>query len=406
MTTRRKRILLVKPIVPYPPDQGTKIVSFDMIQGLSQAFDVTVLCRTVDAATAAAADDLGAYCSEVIAMPAPNRRSVFHRILYKVAYSLRSLITRRSMKSLYDCPGAFVRCARKLAAEEFDLIVVEYWQMFPLLDVFPHDRTVLLTHDVDMLVNRQSALLEKNLLKKIAAVRRWMLEQREELRAYRKARTIIALTERDADAVRKLAGVAAAIPVLPFGLDPAHYGSESIERRRDEVLFMGALNSGFNRDALQYFARNIYPHLDQDRVEVKIVGGVLPPELAFFGTYDNVEAVGRVDDVRPFLSRAACLIIPLRFGGGLRIRILEAMMAGTPIACTSVAIAGMDFTPESDYLLADDPRELARQVMRLIDDPDLAGRIASSAHSRVIDGFDRSRQAGRLRELAQHLMTT
>lgn len=404
MTRERPRILLVKPIVPYPPDQGTKIVSFDMIQALSVDYDVTVLCRTVDAASRQAARELERHCAQVIAIPAPNRRSPLHRVLYKAAYTVRSLVTRRSMKSLYDCPGALVRRARQIPADACDLIIVEYWQMFPLLDVFPRERTVLLTHDVDMLVNRQSALLEKQLFRKIGAVRRWMLEQREELRAYRRAGTILALTERDAASVRKLAGVENGVPVLPFGLDSSGYHDPGVSRQHDELLFMGALSSSFNRDSLVYFAREIYPHLDNDRVQVTIVGGQLPDELSFLGTYDNVNVVGRVDDVRPYLQRAGSIMIPLRFGGGLRIRILEAMMAGTPVVCTRVAIAGMDFEPEADFLLADDPRELAAQAMRLVDNPDLALRISESARGRCAAAFERSGQATRLRGLVQGLI--
>jgi len=397
----RPRILIVKPVLPYPPDQGTKVVSFDLIRTLSERFEVSVLCRILDRGEDAQARELEQYCHRVHTVFPPNRRSVLHRGVYRIAYALKSLLLRRSKKALYDCPGALVRRARELAGEDFDLVLLEYWQLYPLQDVFPAERTVLLTHDIDMLVNRQVALLERRLFRKMSAVRRWMLEQREEVRAYLRAQRILALTERDADAARKLSKGRAQVDVLPFGIDVPDQIPDPGQRRPDEVLFMGAMGAAFNRDALVYFAREIYPHLDDEGVRVTIVGGDLPAEVSWFAENANVEVVGRVDDVGPYLGRAACLVVPMRFGGGLRIRILEAMSAGIPIVCTRVAIAGMDFEAGRDFLLADEPADIAASIMRVLREPGLGNSLARSAHAAVGPRYGRSGQAVRLHELFQ-----
>lgn len=383
-TVSRPRLLLIKQIVPYPPDQGTKVVTFDLIRALRDAFDVTVLARALDDADHRAARDLEEWCERVVAVTPANKRSIVHRAAFKVWYGLVSLATRRSLKSLYDCPGTLVGAARKLSRENFDVVLVEYWQLYPLLDLFPPERVVLLTHDVDLLVNRQSALLEKRLIEKVRKVRRWMLEQREEVRTYQRVGRILTLTERDAHAVRKLARDRAQVSVLPFGLDPERFAPPAGNTRRREVLFMGALHASFNADALDQFARSILPRLDDIAgLEVTIVGGELPRHLSFLAADDRVNVVGHVEDVRPYLHRAACIVIPLRFGGGLRIRTLEAMMAGLPVVCSSVAMAGMDFEPGRDYLLADSPEDAAAAVSRLLNDPELATSLSRSARTRV-----------------------
>jgi glycosyltransferase involved in cell wall biosynthesis len=403
MREGRPRILLVKPILPYPPDQGTRVVSFEIIQALAGFCDITVLARTLRPDEEIHARALEKHCARVVTVMAPNRRSWVARIAYKVAYGLRSVFTRRTLKSLYDCPGAFVDAARRLAAEPFDLVVAEYWQLYPLFHVFPRERLVLLTHDIDLQVNRQLALLERTLPRKVLLVRRWLRERREEVRAYNSVDRVLALTERDADEVRRLTGGRASVDVLPFGVDvPADETPEG-ERRRDEILFMGALGAGFNRDALVYFVERIVPHLDDVDADITVVGGKLPQEIAEFGRRPRVRVVGRVPDVRRHLARATCLVIPLRFGGGLRIRTLEAMAAGLPVVCTSVAMAGMAFEPEEHYLLADDPVDFARQVRRLIDDPVLAAAIARRARSRITSAYGRPGQRERLRALFQRL---
>lgn len=385
----RPRVLLVKPIVPYPPDQGTKVVTFDLIRALHEEFDVTVLARELDASDARAARELESWCGRVVTVVPGNRRSIVHRVAYKAWYSLVSLVTRRSLKSLYDCPGSLVAAARRLARDEnFDLVVLEYWQLYPLFDVFDPRRTVLFTHDIDLDVNRESALLEKRVWRKLTAVRRWMVERREEVAAYRCSTRILALTERDAAAARALSLGRAEVHVLPFGVDPDHFAPDGSVARRREVLFMGALGASFNRDALVFFARSVFPLLDDvDELEVSIVGGALPPEAAALATDPRVRVVGRVDDVRPWLHRAACIVIPLRFGGGLRIRTIEAMMAGLPVVCSTVAMAGMDFEPERHYLLADDAAATAGAVQRILDDPASAAAMAERAREHALSRY-------------------
>jgi glycosyltransferase involved in cell wall biosynthesis len=428
----RKKILIVKPFVPYPPDQGTRVLSFGLIRTLQEKFDVTVLTLMAGIEETAAARELENHCSRVVSVLAPNRKSVFHRAGYKLWYSALSTFGRRSMKSLYDCPGVLVREARHLAAEDFDLVVLEYWQIYRLLDLFPSDRVVLLTHDVELLVNRHNALLERHLLRKLSKVHRWLKEQREELIAYRRAPRVLALTERDAAAVRKIrsgapprsrgAGVeppataseawedafssAGGVHVLPFGLNTDSYTESSIVRNPREVLFMGELRASFNADALEYFILKVWPHLsDVDDIRVTVVGGDLPEHLSFFGRDDRVEVTGRVPDVRPYLARAGCIVVPLRFGGGLRIRILEAMMTGAPVVCSSVAIAGMQFQPERDYLLADTPRDTAAQIVRLLDDTALGAELAHNARETVRARYSTDFQAERTHELFRNILS-
>lgn len=401
----RPRILLIKPVLPYPPDQGTKVLSFSLIRALRPNFDVTVLARILDPAEKEQVVELEKSCKRVVAVLAPNRRSIFHRAFFRIFYYLKSVLLRRSKKMLYDCPGAFLGEAKKLASENFDLVIVEYWQLQKMASYFPKERLVLLTHDVDMLVNRQSTLLERNLIKKVQRLRNWLLEQKEEIRAYQTFRWILALTERDRQAVEKISGKRARVDVLPFGLDGSPAENTATGRSAREVLFMGAMSASFNRDALDFFIRFIYPHLDSiEDLSFSIVGGRLPQELAYFEKIADVEVTGKVGDVRPYLARATCLVVPLRFGGGLRIRILEAMLAGLPIICSSVAIAGMPFTAEEDYLLAEKPEEYGSQIKRLIEDPKLAARLADSAGKKVRDLYNVDKQTRQLEKLLKEIM--
>lgn len=379
---KRARILIVKPVLPYPPDQGTKVVSMGLIDALAPAHDVTVLARLLSRDEEAQVRELEKHCARVVTVTPKNRVSPFARFLYKMGYGARSLVTGRSMKSLYDCPGATVAAARALAREAFDLVIVEYWQMYPLFDVFPRERTVLLTHDIDAHVYRARAHIECGMATRVHARTTWRVEAREEKRAYERAGRVWALTQPDADSVASIAGRRA--EVLPFGLMADAFVDQPPVRTSHEVLLVGAMQSAFNRDAIDHFVRDIHPALASiPNVRFTVVGGALPPEVASFAHEPGVEIAGHASDIRPFLARAACLVVPLRFAGGIRIRILYAMAAGLPVVCSPVAVGGMGFDPGRHVLVATTPAEYRAHVERLLGDPGFAQGIARAARERV-----------------------
>jgi glycosyltransferase involved in cell wall biosynthesis len=384
MASPRRKILLVKPVLPYPPDQGTKVVSYAIIEALADAHDVTVLARILDRREEALARELAARGVRVVTILPANRARAAARVAFRLGYLARSVLARRSLKSQYDCPGALVRAARDLCRQPFDLVLLEYWQLYPLLDVFPRERTVLLTHDIDLRVNRDRARLEGGILARAEALRRWRLERREEILAYGRAARILALTARDAESARELSGGRARVGVLPFGLAASSFVAAAGARPGREVLFLGAMGAPFNRDALAHFVHDIHPTLtDIAGIRFTIVGGALPRELEWFGRRTDVEVTGHARDVRPFLERAACLVVPLRYGGGLRIRIIEAMAAGLPVIASPAAIAGLDLQPDVHVLVAETAGEYRAHIARLVDDPGFALALAERARGRA-----------------------
>ena len=378
----RARILLVKPVLPYPPDQGTKVVSTAIIDALAPAHDVTVLARLLNRGEERYVRELEARGVRVVATLPANLSSTAARVAYKLAYSARAALTTRSLKSLYDCPGSTLRAARALALEPFDLVILEYWQLYPLLDVFPRDKTVLLTHDIDALVYRARATIERDAKTQLRARTTWRREAREEADAYRRAQRVWALTVRDAAEVTATSGRQA--QVLPFGLPESAFAGELEPRTSREILLVGAMHSAFNRDAAVHFVRDIYPAMASvPGLHVTVVGGGLPPEIADFAAAPNVDIPGHAPDVGPFLRRAACLIVPLRFGGGIRIRILYAMAAGLPVVCSPTAVEGMGLEPGRDVLLATTGKEYRSHIERLFTDPSYGLQIARASREKV-----------------------
>ena len=374
--------------MPYPPADASTAVLFALIRALRRDFDVTVLAGVLCERDFEQARELEGWCSRVVPVLAPHARSVFHRISYKIFYQLQSTLRKRSFRTLYGCPRTLYNAARRLSHEGFALVIVSHWHLYRMVELFSREKTVLVTHCIDLLVNREVSLLERNLVKKIQAVRRWLLERREELDAYQTSRYVWAVTEPDKKTVEAICRDSCSVKIIPFGVDTDFHAPSGMRRNRDELIFVGDTRTAVNRDALEYFAHKIYPHLqDIDGLSITIVGGNLPSELRYFGLQPEVEIVSDVADVRPYLHRASCLVVPVRFGGGLAVQILEAMAAELPVVCSGVALVGMPFEPEEELLRADSPEEYARQIGRILGDPAFARRIAEAARQRVRERF-------------------
>ncbi len=400
----RRRILLVKPVLPFPPDQGTKVVSMGLIDAVAPAHDVTVLARLLARDEAHYVHELEKRVARVVAVIPANRTSTVARVAYKFGYVARACVAGRSLKSAYDCPGVTVRAAQELAREPFDLVIVEYWQMYPLLDVFPRERTVLLTHDIDARVSRDRARIEGGIASRVRAMTASRLEAKEEKRAYQRAGRVWTLTQEDADGVAAIAHRSA--DVLPFGLPESAFASALAPRTSREVLLLGAMTSAFNRDATVHFVRDVYPSLKTlPNIRFTVVGGDLPIEIASFADESGVDIAGHAADIAPYLARAACLVVPLRFAGGIRIRILYAMAAGLPVVCSPVAVAGRDLEADRHVLVARTPEEYRNHVARLTSDPSFGEGIARAARERVRGAYGPTAGREGLRRFVEEAMS-
>src|SRR5262249_47226836 len=157
-----------------------------------------------------------------------------------------------------------------------------------------------------------------------------------------------------------------------------------------EVVFTGSMDWMPNEDAMVHFVERILPRIAAavPGVKMTIVGRnpsrrVL--ELAAAGSTVNV--TGRVDDVRPYLDRAAVCVVPLRIGGGTRLKIFEAMAMGKPVVATTVGAEGLPVRPGRELLIADEPESFAASVVSLLQNPRAAKLLGLSARTFVRDGF-------------------
>ena len=361
------RILVVTPGLSYPPSDGFSMRVAGLLQELALRHRVTVLMYDQAEGDSAALRDIGV---DIRLIPRGNGRPGLWKWL--------SLITLRSFRSRYYESASMQRAIRDvLTSEPFDVVQVESTELWAFDVRVPGSRhiVVLDAHNVFSELLKRLTERQEGLLNRVY----WEVETakfvREERRYWARVDGCVLTSEREAAVVRTSPGVRAAT-VVSNAVDLHHFWRSTGPVDPREIVFTGLMSYLPNQDAVAYFAREILPLILRDRPDVMftVVGKEAPASLlALAGP--NIRFTGRVADTRPYLSRAAAVVVPLRAGSGTRLKILEALAMGKGIVSTSIGSEGLDVTSGRDLLVADDPEAFAQAVVRLVDHPDEAAEL-------------------------------
>ena len=245
------------------------------------------------------------------------------------------------------------------------------------------------SHEIAYDLARQFARAGGNLGRRLYAGANWRKLRREELRTYRDADGVYLCSAADERRLLdQVPGVRTA--VIPNAADVEYYQPRPTDPPPDgrTVVYFGLLSTVPNIDGVIHFVQNIWPRIAAAHPEArcKIIGGRPPPSLlALAGP--RVELTGFVSDLRPHLAAAAAVVVPLRLGGGTRLKIVEAMAMGKAIVSTTLGAEGIEAVPGRDLLIEDEPAAFADAVNRLLAEPGLAARIGQSARQLAVDRY-------------------
>jgi glycosyltransferase involved in cell wall biosynthesis len=197
----------------------------------------------------------------------------------------------------------------------------------------------------------------------------------------------VAVSEADAAALRPLAPTAT-IAVVPNGVDVEHYAPADRSREAEDLcVFTGKMDFRPNVDAMTWFCREAWPLVRAGRpgARLEIVGRDPAPAVTALHDPDRgIEVVGAVPDVRPHIERATVVVVPLRVGGGTRLKVLEAMAMGKAIAATSMAVEGLEVRDGHELRLADGAEPLARSIAILLDEPSARAALGDAARALAV----------------------
>ncbi len=286
---------------------------------------------------------------------------------------------------------------RDLAAimirEHFDRAVVDHLAPTSYFPDLPH--SLVFQHNVETMIWRRLVEHASNPLR-----RRYLEVQadrmfRYERRVLRAAGHIVAVSAVDAEAMRRLFGVER-ISEVPTGVNLEYFAPPPDPPRRADLVFIGSMDWLANIDGVLWFTREVLPLIRRRRPQTSfaIVGRTPPPRIAALADeLPHLTVTGTVPDVRPWFWGAAVSIVPLRIGGGTRLKIYEAMAARTPVVSTSIGAEGLHLHPPEDIRIADTPADFADQCLDLLEDREARARLAHNAYEIVAANFSWSQVA-------------
>jgi glycosyltransferase involved in cell wall biosynthesis len=391
--TTPSRLLYLCSNLPYPPDSGQAIRSFHVLRLLARVFEVTALCfyrrapvsfgrsagATIEEEVAqrvAALREL----ADVEAFPIPQEHSV-----WRLAWDhLRSVGLNRVYTTFaLDSPGMRRHLVDLLRTRRFDVVHMDSIALsgyLPLLGDLP---VVCVHHNIESALLERRGRAEKSPWRRAYLLHQARLMEREMRRWCARCRLNVLVSDADRIELQRMVPEANCT-VVPNGVDVDAFRPEV--GREEGLVFVGGLNWFPNRDALEYFCDAILPRLrtNGEATPVRWLGGGGSEEArSHYRDRYAVELAGYVRDVRPYVRDAACYVVPLRVGGGTRLKILDAWAMGKAIVSTSIGCEGLHAEDGRNILIRDDPQGFADAVRAVLHDATLRHRLGSEGRRTV-----------------------
>lgn len=383
------KILLLTQIVPFPPHSGPRVKTYHLLRYLAERHEVTLVTFTRNAEEEAHANTLRQMCAAVHTVHLHRSRL---RDLVALAFSAISgnpfLIERDDSAAMHRLLDRLVINAAR-QGRPYDLVHADQLNMAQFAEPLPLPR-LLDQHNAVWTILQRMAQQETG-PKQIFLEREQQLLQRYEGRICSTFEAVTAVSEEDRRAMLRVMARPRDIPVIPIAVDAEAQQPVPREPEATGVLSLATMMYPPNIDAVCWFARDIYPLVRRavPTTQFYVCGQRPVAEVRALSEKDpSIEVTGYVPDVRPYIARSACLIVPLRSGGGMRVKILEALAWGIPIVSTTVGYEGIDLIPGEHLLVADTPSDFADAVTLLLHDPELGARIAAAGRQRLLERYD------------------
>jgi glycosyltransferase involved in cell wall biosynthesis len=377
------RILWVKSDFLHPTTRGGQIRTLEIVKRLHARHEVHYIAYD-NPAQPEGLQRAGEYCSHAypVTLDVPPRRSL------KFVAQLAGNLTSSMPLSLSRYCSAAMRdqIAKVLSDAQFDSVVCDF--LAPAPNFADMSGVVLFQHNVESMIWRRHVEQAPDPVRKayfkMQADRMFDWERL----MCRAAGRVIAVSPQDATVMRELFGIEAVS--VATGVDLDYFRRPPDAPHKADLVFVGSMDWLPNSDGVNYFVREILPLIWQSRPDctLAVVGRAPSPAMLALAQQDSrIHVTGTVPDVRPWLWGASTSIVPLRIGGGTRLKIYEAMAAGTATVSTSIGAEGLDVSHPGNIRLADTPEAFAEQCVALLQDAEQRESVANAALELVTSRF-------------------
>ncbi len=404
-------ILFICAFIPYPPHGGAYQRTYNLLKHIAKENNVYLIGFVKEKNDPENAAYLEKICKKVYAFHLPDDwskvslvKSLFLNLFSPLPYTVQKYYSKEARQTI----------AELIQGVNFDILHCDMIDLAGYIYDYNPKATVLVNHNVESTLMLRQAEVEKNPFKK------WYfyLQYKKLLRYERKMCPMFnccaAVSELDKQQLQ-LISPQARFSVVPNGVDVDYFRPQNSELRtpNSELIFAGRTDWLPNIDGLNFFCQEIFPLIKKEVKDARLtiigktrlnkVGAIheLPLQTA-----KDVTHLGFVEDVRPYIGKAAVYVVPLRIGGGTRLKILDAMAMGKAIVSTSIGAEGIDVTHGKNILIADTPEYFSKQVIRVLNDSNLRESLGKEGRKLVEEKYSWDIIGKKMDEIYANLVTS
>ena len=381
-------ILLISPWLPWPPHDGARIRILETLRFLSARHRVTLFAHIHAESERAHVAQLRDYCADVQVSLLSGRTG---RRLGRMICA--SLAGAPLIQGIHFDAGFARRIFAATEEQKFDVVQIELSLIARYAAAVSRRhgcKLVLSTHNIEsQRFARELKLASWSFRRVVLQADQWLFGNWEE-KAVRRFDGAIAVSNQDRKWLQEhLAGRPVAL--APNGVDTTYFRRQSpFPVDPVTIVFTGVMDYPPNEDAVLWFAEKVWPWLRHRRPELvfQIVGTRPTARIMALAANAGIEVTGEVPDVRPYVEQALAFVVPLRSGGGTRLKILQAMAIGCPVISTRLGAEGLAVGDRDDILFAEQPGEFVARIEELKASPEIGTRLAVSARALVLRQYD------------------
>jgi len=385
------RILWLNSGLLLPLDKGGKLRTWHLLRHLSRRHDISYLSFSEPSQNAADIHGMGEVASEVVTIPRTDPPKGTVRFYTDAA---RYLLDPAPYAVAKYRAGTYRDALERLVRDRrFDAVVCDFLPPIVNLPAALPCPAILFTHNVEAEIWRRHTENATNPVTRFLLGEQWRRMLRFERAALERFDLVLCVSDADRHTFGRLYPDALKAPahVVKTGVDTDYFAPMTARASRPaHLVFTGSMDWLPNEDGMQYFVREILPRIRQvePQTTLSIIGRAPTPAVKRLAELPGIEVTGRVDDVRPHIADGSVYIVPLRIGGGTRLKIFEAMSMAKAVVSTTVGAEGLPVTHGHDIVIADEPARFAQTVVHLIRDAELRGRIETEARRLMVDRYD------------------
>ncbi|MFQ6041174.1 MAG: glycosyltransferase family 4 protein [Candidatus Poribacteria bacterium] len=380
-------ILFISATVPYPATDGGRIRVLNLLKRVAKSNNVTFLALETLPTDRKGIEYLRNLGVETHLSECGIRNSEFGMRIIACAISRKRPLT----VAKYYVTAMESAIKQLIQSQMFDVIHFEMLHTGQYLQALPDLRapTLLSLQNIDSAIWRRLARQTGNPLKKLIFWMQYRSFRRYEQLMAKKFSACACVSEEDKNLLADLCpGIS--IEVIPNGVDVESYQPDHSLTEASTIVYTGSMDWLPNEDAALYFHERIFPLIEAQIPDVKfyIVGQNPTERVKQLSQRDKVIVTGMVDDVKPYIAKASVYVVPLRIGGGTRLKILEALAMEKAVVSTTIGCEGLQLTPGRDIFIADEPEKFARLVIQLTKDEKFRRRLGKSGRRQVEEKYD------------------